>query len=505
MAEAAWLVLSNQLFPATYFSRDKASRIFMAEDRQSQTRFRFHQQRIAFFLAAMRHRADAFREDGFRVDYVRLEDQDEAACLEDLLARFVSRHEIGRLICHEIEELFMERRIEAFCDRHGIALEVLPSPMFLTPRETFAEYLSRRRRPFMKTFYEEQRRRLDILIDGCEPVGGRWSFDTENRKKLPKKQRIPDPPTRMIGPHDRPVERLVENLFPDHPGKASNAWLPTTRAGSTAWLEHFLDFRLPLFGPYEDALTERHDMVFHAVLTPMLNAGLLTPEEIVRSALSRAEREPIPLQSLEGFIRQVIGWREFIRGIYRHYDEIQRNRNHWGHMGALRSCWYDASTGLDPLDAVIGKVGRLGWCHHIERLMVLGNLMLLCEVHPIEAYRWFMEMFIDASEWVMGPNVFGMSQFSDGGIFATKPYICGSSYILKMSDYGKGDWCEVMDGLYWRFIARNRETIAGNPRMSMMARMLDRLEGRRRDRIIDAAERFIERVTARDGLIRAST
>ncbi|MEM9404223.1 MAG: FAD-binding domain-containing protein, partial [Pseudomonadota bacterium] len=197
------------------------------------------------------------------------------------------------------------------------------------------------------------------------------------------------------------------------------------------------------------------------------------------------------LSSLEGFVRQIIGWREFIRGIYRHFDDKQSSTNYWGHERELTDAWYTGETGIPPLDDTIRTALDLGWTHHIPRLMVAANLMTLCEIRPESAWRWFMEMYVDSSEWVMGPNVFGMGLFSDGGIFATKPYICGSNYLLKMSDYPRGGWCDVVDGLYWRFIDKRRDFFTSQPRLALMTRALDRLKDERRDRIFAAAETFL--------------
>ncbi|MEJ2258338.1 MAG: FAD-binding domain-containing protein [Woeseiaceae bacterium] len=217
-----------------------------------------------------------------------------------------------------------------------------------------------------------------------------------------------------------------------------------------------------------------------------LGKGTVVLEQVL------AARDGVPLQSLEGFVRQVIGWREFVRGVYRQFSEVQATSNHWSHDRELADSWYAGTTGIPPLDDTIRQAQRCGWTHHIPRLMVLGNLMTLCEIRPQAAHRWFMEMYVDSSEWVMGPNVFGMGLFSDGGIFATKPYICGSNYLLKMSDYGKEEWCDTVDGLYWRFIDKHRDFFAANPRVALMPRALERLNRDRRDRIFRAAADFLD-------------
>jgi len=493
------VVLGNQLFPPAHLDGVEGiddARIFMAEDVGLCTYVRHHQQKIALFLAAMRHHADELRSRDLDVTYLRLDDDGADDPYEDKLDRMVDEERPSRLVTFEIEDRFFAERIAAWADGHDLEHEVRPSPMFVTPRPVFADYLDSVKAPFMATFYQRQRKATNILLeeDGS-PVGGKWSFDDENRRKLPKSVEVPDPPTPTRSDHDEAVIALVRDRFPDHPGDADGLWLPTTRRSALAWYRRFLDERLEKFGDYEDALTTRSDTVFHSVLSPLLNLGLLTPEEVVDRALEHAEEHAIPLNSLEGFVRQMIGWREFIRGIYHAYDEEQQRANFWGHERRMKPCWWDGTTGLDPLDHSIRTALRLGWTHHIERLMILSNLMNLCEIEPREAHRWFMEMYVDSSDWVMGPNVYGMGLFSDGGIFSTKPYLCGSNYVLKMSDYGRGDWCETMDGLYWRFVEKHLDFFRGNPRLSVMPRALAKLDPERKKRIFARAEAFIDEVT----------
>jgi deoxyribodipyrimidine photolyase-related protein len=225
--------------------------------------------------------------------------------------------------------------------------------------------------------------------------------------------------------------------------------------------------------------------------------GLLTPDEVVKKALAFARENDVPMASLEGFVRQIIGWREFIKRIDEEYGETGRDQaNHWNHDRRLNPCWWDATTGLPPVDAAIARCNRYGWCHHIERLMVLGATQLMAGIAPNESYRWFMEMFVDSAEWVMAPNVFGMSQMSDGGVFATKPYLSGSAYILKMSNYPAGPWTEIWDGLYWRFIHLHRDELEKNPRMKTVTYGLDRLNSDRKDRIFSLAENWINTVSS---------
>ena len=256
-------------------------------------------------------------------------------------------------------------------------------------------------------------------------------------------------------------------------------------------LDEFIDKRLSMFGDFQDAMIEGEPWMFHSHISFYLNCGLLTPLECIKAVERAYYDNRAPLNAVEGFIRQVLGWREFIRGIYQEKGDFQLNSNYWGHTGKLTDSWCEASTGILPLDDSIKTALQDGYNHHIPRLMVISNLMNLCEIDPKEIYRWFMEMYIDSSDWVMVPNVFGMATYSDGGLMSTKPYTCGSNYFLKMSNYKRGDWCDTVDGLYWRFIEKNRSFYQSNPRLSLQGIFLDRLSPERKDLIFDRAETFI--------------
>jgi deoxyribodipyrimidine photolyase-related protein len=281
-----------------------------------------------------------------------------------------------------------------------------------------------------------------------------------------------------------------------HPGTVENFWLPTTEKETKKLLDHFIKTQFLKFGPYEDAIHNEDVFGFHSTLSPMMNMGLITPRTLVDRIVERGQKNEIPLASIEGYIRQVIGWREFVRGIYDNFSKEMDEQNYWRHHRKMGSSWYDGTTGLQPLDDSIGKAQNFGYTHHIERLMILSNIMLLSEIDPKEVYQWFMEMFVDSADWVMAANVYGMGQMSEGGIFSTKPYVCGSNYILKMSNYKKGDWCETLDGLYWRFIEKNRSFFEQNPRMSMMTRHLDKMDKDKKKRLFKKATDFIENNTS---------
>jgi deoxyribodipyrimidine photolyase-related protein len=487
------VILGNQLFPLQHLPSPKRSAVFMAEDVGLCTYVRHHQHKIVLFLAAMRSYADELRQAGYKVTYHQLDSSDERS-YEEKLEDALRAQDTSSFEHFEIEDKAMEKRLIEFARRKNLGRRELSSPMFTCSREAFSAFARDKSRLLMGDFYKQQRRELDVLLgDDGQPVGGRWSFDADNRKKLPRKVSPPEITWASAGPHVQEVIELVSDRFADHPGNAREFCWPTTRSQAHEWLDDFVANRLDQFGPYEDAISSRSATVFHSVLSPCLNLGLLTPREVIDKALARADE--LPLQSIEGFIRQIIGWREFVRGVYQQYSEQQDDANFWLHEREMTAAWREGTTGIPPLDDAIRSAQKIGWTHHIPRLMVIGNLMTLSEIRPSSAHRWFMEMFVDSSEWVMGPNVYGMGIFSDGGVFATKPYICGSNYLLKMSDYKKGAWCDVVDGLYWRFIEQHREFFSGNPRLALMPRALDRLDGARKSRIFAAAGEFLEQHT----------
>jgi len=498
------VILGNQLFPPTLLRSHAHLPVFMAEDLGLCTYVRHHRQKIVMFLAAMRAYRDELELRGFDVCYETLAEEGDAdQDYESRLLRWMRQRGITALRTWEVEDKPFEQRLRAFAATHGVSIEFLPSPMFLTTREQFREWQSTHRL-HMADFYRWQRQRLRVLLerDG-KPLGRRWSFDEENRKALPRTLAIPPARVAPATAHVRDVIEIARRRFYAHSGEldARAWWLPTTRGQALGMLEDFLEHRLELFGPYEDALSDRDPFLFHSALTPALNLGLITPAEVLERTLQAAQRRRVPLESLEGFVRQLIGWREFIRGVYREHSERQERGNFFNHHRRLTIDWYQATTGLLPLDRLVRKAQRWGWAHHIERLMVAGNLMTLCEIEPGDAHRWFMEMFVDSSDWVMGPNVYGMALFADGGLFATKPYLCSSNYLRTMGDYGRPrtgemDWCEILDGLYWRFIDRHRGFFAGQPRLRQSVSLLDRMAAARRTRIFTAAEDFLGRVTA---------
>ena len=492
MSKEAFIVLGNQLFPLNHIQDFKSCHFFMAEDYDLCTYFKFHKHKLIFYLSAMREYKDALIKNKYKCTYCKLDGQKINHKYEDKLELFINKNKIKKLKIFEIPDSFFRNRIINFCKKKNIDLEIIQSPMFMSDRALLKEYFEKNKKPFLNNFYKLQRINQNILIKNNLPTGGKWSFDEDNRKKLPKNIQIPPIKLPSENKNIKDVKILIDEKFKNHPGDTSGFLIPTNRETALNWLQSFFKDRFKNFGDYEDALTTESNLVFHSLLSPLLNIGLLVPSEVIQEALKYHKKNKIPLNSFEGFIRQILGWREFIKGTYDKYENQMVKGNFWNHKRKLTSSWYTGTTGIDPLDHFIKEVNACGYTHHIPRLMVISNIMNLAGIHPKEIYRWFMEMFVDSSDWVMVPNVFSMGTFSDGGIFATKPYICGSNYILKMSNFKKGEWCDIVDGLYWSFIERNMSEIKKNYRMSMMANAYKKISEERKKTIFTKANKFIK-------------
>ena len=395
-------------------------------------------------------------------------------------------------------DYLLERRLRVTAKKYKIKLVEYKNELFINTKEDLESFFKPTKKSFFQTtFYKQQRKKRGILIEGKDqPIGGKWSFDADNRKKYPKGKTPPAITYPKKDKYWKEAVVYVEKHFSDNLGTLNTEPLyPYTRTATEGWLQQFFEFRFHQFGDYEDAIVVNESILHHSVLTPMLNVGLITPIEVVDRALAYAEENQVPINSLEGFVRQIIGWREFIRGMYEVKGTESRIRNFWGFERKIPKSFYEGTTGIVPVDETIKMVLKTGYCHHIERLMVLGNFMLLCEFHPDEVYRWFMELFVDAYDWVMVPNVYGMSQFADGGFFATKPYISGSNYIMKMSNYKKGDWQSIWDGLFWRFMDNNRDFFLKNPRLGMLVRTYDKMNPERQETLRNTAASFLKKIS----------
>ncbi len=492
-----FFILGNQLFPLKYIDRYKKDHLFfMSEDRGLCTYEKHHKQKILLFLSSMRSYADELNKNKYNLKYYKIEDKEFNDDYITKVKKTISSNKITEVSSFEIEDKLFEKKIQDFLKKEKIIWNIISTPMFLNSRTEFNDYLKKSKKPFMANFYKEVRRKSGILMGADQnPIGGKWSFDEDNRNKMPKDIVVPKFPNISETPHTKKLKPIIERVFKNHPGSTNNFWFATSYNEVIKLTDFFIKNKLNLFGDYEDAVDQSNNILFHSSLSPYINLGLITPELLIKKVLEFHKKEKIRLNSLEGYIRQVIGWREFMRGIYQNFSEVMEKKNFFNHKRKMKKSWYEGTTGLPPLDHAIQNAKNYGWSHHIERLMILSNIMNLCEIKPVVVYKWFMEMFVDSSEWVMVPNVYGMGLFSDGGIFATKPYICGSSYFMKMMDFKKGDWCNTMDGLYWRFIDKNRSFFLKNPRLSMMVRVFDKMKLDRKKMILAEAEKFIKEHT----------
>ncbi len=496
MKENLFVVLGNQLFHPKELKKLGCSQVFMAEDYGLCTYEKHHKLKLYLYLTAMREYKDELEKASIKVNYFKLDERKKNEDYSSFLIKYLKKQKISSINIFEIEDKPFAKSLAHSLDDSRILINTHDSPMFLLSKKEFKPLAKANTTYRMSSFYKEMRKKYNILVDEeGKPLGERWSFDDENRKKIPSDTEIPKPPRFKLSKYHSEIVELIDKNFNSHPGSLQNIWFPVKRKDANKQLNEFLKHRLSNFGIYEDAMLDGENFLFHSCLSINLNIGLLTPIDVINKTLKFAEQESIPINSLEGFVRQIIGWREFVRGIYVEEGNFQKNQNYWNHKNKLSSAWYEGNTGLNPLDDSIQTTIKDGYVHHIPRLMVISNIMNLCEVDPKEIYRWFMEMYIDSSEWVMIPNVFGMATYSDGGLMSTKPYTCGSNYILKMSNYKKGDWCDIMDGLYWRFTEKNRKFYESNPRLSMLVRNLDKMDKKRKDNIFNKAEAFINKNT----------
>lgn len=487
----------NLLFPHQLFMKSplplKGTTTFIIEEYLFFNQYNFHKQKILFHRASMKAYHDFLLKKKYDIKYI--DAQDDLSDIRKLIP-FLLGNKVKNINIIDPCDEWLEKRIKKACDDSGINLNSFDSPLYLNTREDLSPFFREDKKSFFQTkWYIEQRKKRNILLDSDgTALGGKWSYDTDNRKKYPKGKTPPHIALPDADKYFKEAYTYTEKHFSENLGDVSFPLYPTSFSSAEKWLDEFLKNRFLEFGPYEDAIVDDEHWLNHSILTPMLNVGLITPQQILTKTLKFIAANDIPINSSEGFIRQIIGWREFIRGIYVAKGTQERNRNFWDFKKKIPSSFYDGTTGIVPVDKTIKKVLKTGYCHHIERLMILGNFMLLCEFDPDEVYRWFMELFVDAYDWVMVPNVYGMSQFADGGLMSTKPYISGSNYVLKMSNYKKGPWTEIWDGLFWRFIDKQRAFFLKNPRSSMMVRLYDKKSSEKKKTHLRQAADFLQKL-----------
>jgi deoxyribodipyrimidine photolyase-related protein len=480
-----FLIFPHQLFEQILSFEEEFS-FYVVESELFFKQFNFHKQKILFHRASMQAFASRLRAAGKNVEYVESHD------IRANEVQLVSSLGTVDITLFDPNDYLLERRIRRASTS---SITLLSSPNFLNGE---VDLVGNRKPYFQTSFYVQQRKDRQILleIDG-KPKGGQWTFDSQNRKKIPKNTFIPVPfPESQPNAFILEAIDYVETYFPNNLGSSempfSGAYYPVTHAEALAALDQFVRERLMAFGDYEDAIKAQEKTLFHSILSPLINVGLLNPAQVI----ARIEASQAHINSVEGFIRQVLGWREFVQLLYRKIGVQQRKTNYWGFTREMPASFYTGNTGVLPIDQTIRKLLKTGYNHHIERLMILGNFMLLCEIKPDAVYRWFMEMYIDSYDWVMVPNLYGMSQFSDGGLMTTKPYICGSNYILKMSDYPKGAWQEIWDGLFWRFLDKQRETFRKNPRWAMLIKTWDKMPEEKKSIHVKNAQTFLDQLFA---------
>jgi deoxyribodipyrimidine photolyase-related protein len=469
----------------------KDSKVYLVEEDLFFKQYNFHKQKLVLHRASMKYYEAWLKKNKYDVEYI--ETHDTNSDIRNLI-KYLSSKGISELRVIDPTDYLLLRRIKKSCAQSKIKLAVLPNPNFLTTIQDVEEYFSKKKTYFQTDFYTWQRKQRKVLLENDgKPVGGKWTFDAENRAKFPKSEKIPQLNFPSKNTFEAEAKEYIElhftNNYGDIDGKLK---YPITHKDAEAWLDDFLENRFEKFGIYEDAIVAKEAVLHHSVLTPMLNIGLLQPDQIIEKTLKVGQEKSIPLNSLEGFVRQIMGWREFIRIVYEREGVKQRTTNYWGFDRKIPPAFWTGETGIPPIDITIKKILETGYAHHIERLMVLGNFMLLCEFDPDEVHRWFMELFIDAYDWVMVPNVYGMTQFADGGLMTTKPYISGSNYLMKMSDYDKGEWQPIWDGLFWRFMHVQRGFFSKNPRLGMLLSTYDKMPKEKQDMHMNNAENYLQ-------------
>ena len=475
--------------------------ILMVEVAEEATYVRHHKQKIILLFSAMRHFADELREKGFTLDYVTLDDPGNTGSFGGELTRAVKRHDAQSVIVTEPGEWRVLEMMEDWRETLGVPVLIREDNRFIASRDDFAHWAEGRKALRMEFFYREMRRKTGLLMQGEEPEGGAWNFDHDNRKTLPATLK---PPARTgFTPDDitNDVITLVEQHFGAHFGLASPFRWAVTRADALIALEHFVADGLPSFGDYQDAMKADDDFVFHALLSPYLNCGLLGAMEVCRRAETAYRAGKAPLNAVEGFIRQILGWREYVRGIYWLKMPAYRTSNALGTARPLPDFYWTGETTMRCLSQAIEATRRNGYAHHIQRLMVTGNFALLAGIAPAEIEEWYLIVYCDAYEWVELPNVHGMVMWADGGLLASKPYAASGAYINRMSDYCRGcryDPNEKLgenacpfNYLYWNFLIENREALGNNQRLAMPYRTLQKMDDKRIAAITDQSKVFL--------------
>jgi deoxyribodipyrimidine photolyase-related protein len=510
------LILGDQLTPHLSALEDldpKADVVLMAEVMAECTYVKHHAKKLVLVLSAMRHFARALAARGVRVEYVRLTDPGNTQSIRGEVFRAVQRLKPRRVVATEPGEwrLLDDMRgwDEALRARGVAAVEIRDDTRFLARIQDFRAWARGKTTLRMEFFYRDMRRRYGFLMDGGKPAGGKWNYDSENRKSLPKSVRAPALPAFKPDAMTREVMAMVASEFPSHLGTVEDFGFPVTAAEAKRALRDFIEQRLPRFGDWQDAMKTGAPFLFHALISPALNLGLLDPREICAAAEAAWRGGQAELNAVEGFIRQILGWREFIRGIYWLHMPDYAAKNFFGADRKLPWFYWTGETRMNCLRETITDTVAHAYAHHIQRLMITGNFALLAGLDPAEVDEWYMVVYADAYQWVEMPNTRGMALFADGGIVGSKPYAASGAYINRMSDYCKTCAYDVKDAvgdnacpfnyLYWDFFARHEKLIGANPRLGMPLRTLANMDRTRVARLRANAARFLTSAEMRPG------
>jgi len=463
-----------------------------------------HKQKIVLVLSAMRHFALQLGEEGIQVDYVQLVGKNNSGSFSGELERALRRHRVERVVVTEPGEWRVWQMLQTWSEDFGITVEVRADNRFLCSREEFASWAGARKSLRMEHFYRDMRRRTGWLMNGDRPEGGRWNYDASNRKSVPGKIAIPDVIGFETDDMTDDVIALVKRHFSGHFGELESFGWATTREQAQQALQHFIRHCLPGFGDYQDAMKSGEDYLFHSVLSPYINIGLLAPREVCEAVLAAYQGRRLPLNSVEGFIRQVLGWREYMRGLYWLHMPDYAQSNYFEAKRTLPAFYWSGDTDMNCLFETIDATRHNAYAHHIQRLMITGNFALLTGIAPEQVEQWYLSVYTDAFEWVELPNTHGMALYADGGLLSSKPYAASGAYINRMSDYCKecvydpktkqGEGACPFNFLYWYFLIENESRLRSNPRMGMPYRNLDNMEGARREQIMQQATGFLKKL-----------
>ncbi|GGX42437.1 deoxyribodipyrimidine photo-lyase [Tateyamaria omphalii] len=499
------LVLGDQLTESVAALReaDKSRDVVvMAEVAEEGSYVPHHPKKIALILAAMRKFAARLREDGWTVAYSELDDTENSQSIPGELLRRAEQHGVSDVIATRPGE----HRLIAALEDCPLKITLLEDDRFIASHKEFEEWAEGRKALRMEYFYREMRRKTGLLMEGDKPAGGKWNYDHENRKPAPEDVAFSGP---LQFTPDAVVEEvldLVERRFGNHFGNLRLFWFATDPEQAQRALTHFVTYALPRFGDFQDAMLADNRFLYHALVAPYINIGLLDPLEVCRAVEQAWKERHAPINAAEGFIRQIIGWREYVRGIYFLEGPDYPRRNGLNHQRKLPDFYWGAETRMRCVSKAVEQTKAEAYAHHIQRLMVTGNFALLAGLDPAEVSEWYLAVYADAFEWVEAPNVVGMSLFADGGVIASKPYVSSGAYINRMSDYCKGCHYKVSvktgDGacpfnlLYWHFLDRHRDRFSNNARMGNMYRTWDRMDATRRETVLREADAFLDRMSA---------